>query len=904
MKKYFLSALMLMGLSATAQTITFEADDFANIGVYDSWEQSPFRTGKLEGNVAVVNNHLNQVDEVLGAAPNESAKMLAFQRSRYAGNLYGARIDLKEPFRLTKEMRYVHVMINKPVESRVMVIGLGKRTEADWSWQSKEVEQFMAITNLTIGANGWVDAVAGFKGFSYADPEKDGIEIYSLVIVPDVRTAHADAEDFACYIDEIVIDDSNQPRFSTEKYAVSFDRESSLARTDRYMTSVGLNGGTLSPQTAALDKTHNYYDLTTKAVFSAKAGQTVTPTYGYGGSWMHTFTYVDFGNDGKFTAEINADGTPTAESDMVSYQFAEIDGVKYNSLGEHPSGGNLISQPSPAFTLPEGLANGFYRMRYKVDWNDFDAAGSVKSGNAILGNGGGIVDVMLDVHGDEVKVGQGALNGAVVDAEGNQLDNYKVAYGQPFAIKMAPEDGFTYDGIRVKSGYNVAGDQFDKNGNAQYIITEFSWKQFDENDCFTLPANVMIGDEVNIEGIFVEGSHEPIVEPEKEASFPLVSPTPIEGQWVKGTKSYHIQNGANEGAWISLNNAREEGLRLDANEEPEDQEGEWVVCGNDEDGYSFYNVAAGPTQVLGLTGDDKYARVKLYELGQEGTATIRFDYCESEGGFSFRLHGTANNCLNSRDQWLALWNNSNALSNDRGSRFTFYEAADIEGIDPTPAPVEYGPVLLSTAKAQYPYYIHNLGAPDGGSPGHDVYVKYDEAHAGTFNSLFHVATIDDEPDQFEFYEGEDESVYIYDATIKQYVTWTSTNEGGINWGSHTLTKCSVTLTADKKEAKTWYIIDDENTEDRYDIVPEASCSNGWSFMGGTDQDFVVLNLEGKTGRNMKWLFEAVKEQGGVVGMNTVLSPAVSDRIYNLQGQQMGRLVKGINIVGGRKVLKK
>lgn len=896
MKKYFLSALMLMGLSATAQTITFEADDFANIGVYDSWEQSPFRTGKLEGNVAVVNNHLNQVDEVLGAAPNESVKMLAFQRSRYAGNLYGARIDLKEPFRLTKEMRYVHVMINKPVESRVMVIGLGKRTEADWSWQSKEVEQFMAITNLTIGANGWVDAVAGFKGFSYADPEKDGIDIYSLVIVPDVRTAHADAEDFACYIDEIVIDDSNQPRFSTEKYAVSFDRESSLARTDRYMTSVGLNGGTLSPQTAALDKTHNYYDLTTKAVFSAKAGQTVTPTYGYGGSWMHTFTYVDFGNDGKFTAEINADGTPTAESDMVSYQFAEIDGVKYNSLGEHPSGGNLISQPSPAFTLPEGLANGFYRMRYKVDWNDFDAAGSVKSGNAILGNGGGIVDVMLDVHGDEVKVGQGALNGAVVDAEGNQLDNYKVAYGQPFVIKMAPEDGFTYDGIRVKSGYNVAGEQFDKNGNAQYIITEFSWKLFDENDCFTLPANVMIGDEVNIEGIFVEGSHEPIVEPEKEASFPLVSPTPIDGQWVKGTKSYHIQNGANEGAWISLNNAREEGLRLDANEEPEDQEGEWVVCGNDEDGYSFYNVAAGPTQVLGLTGDDKYARVKLYELGQEGTATIRFDYCESEGGFSFRLHGTANNCLNSRDQWLALWNNSNALSNDRGSRFTFYEAADIEGIDPTPQ------VPTCSIIAVFPNGNRHVLFSDG------------EQLTAAVNPPADAITA------FEIVSHEDDEIVL--KAGDQYIHWTSGDntdksddldglneefDGTLNTLSlvpASLEGCYTSAVWESTEESVagLFRIQGKGTNGSVFDFTLREKDDAW-IAGDPGMFFYDTNWDG-IGCRTSFFDIRFDDKGTVVGVGTVLSPAVSDRIYNLQGQQMGRLVKGINIVGGRKVFKK
>lgn len=34
--------------------------------VYDTWEQSPFRTGKLTGNCQVVGNFLNQEDEQLG----------------------------------------------------------------------------------------------------------------------------------------------------------------------------------------------------------------------------------------------------------------------------------------------------------------------------------------------------------------------------------------------------------------------------------------------------------------------------------------------------------------------------------------------------------------------------------------------------------------------------------------------------------------------------------------------------------------------------------------------------------------------------------------------------------------------------------------------------------------------
>ena len=54
LKKHILWAVMAFPLTATAQEITFESEDYKAIGVYDSWEESPFRTGTLKGNAAVV----------------------------------------------------------------------------------------------------------------------------------------------------------------------------------------------------------------------------------------------------------------------------------------------------------------------------------------------------------------------------------------------------------------------------------------------------------------------------------------------------------------------------------------------------------------------------------------------------------------------------------------------------------------------------------------------------------------------------------------------------------------------------------------------------------------------------------------------------------------------------------
>lgn len=201
-------AAMALSLSATAQTtITFETKDYSRIGVYDTWTQSPFRTGQLEGNVGVVDNHLNTTCDILGLNPNMSNKILAVQRSRFGSNTFGARIDLlpEQQFELTPNDKYVHVMVNRPYSGRVMVVGLGKRDNRPG--QNPEAEQFWAMTTSPVAADQWTDVVLAFKG-------NGGITIKSLVIVPDCESPHTYTEDKLCYIDNIEINDNPQPRFT------------------------------------------------------------------------------------------------------------------------------------------------------------------------------------------------------------------------------------------------------------------------------------------------------------------------------------------------------------------------------------------------------------------------------------------------------------------------------------------------------------------------------------------------------------------------------------------------------------------------------------------------------------------------------------------------------------------
>ncbi len=501
------AALMLFGLTAQAQTtISFDSEDkdYKAIGVYDAWEESPFRAENptISSEAAVVDNPDTKVDEVMGVAPNSTEKVVKLCRSRYGSNTFGVRIDLKEPIRMTKQLQYIHIMTylkDKPADSRMMVIGLGKRLEESWNWQTGEDEQFWAVTNTKVKAKeGWQDVVVSFKGFSYSKEENanSGIDIYSLVIVPDVRSPHADAADWYAYFDEIVVDNNPEKRFSTDKYALTYEKDADHTRNDRKLNGVGLNSTFGEQTSAATNKV--YSDNTTLSVFSAKAGEEVQPTFNFTGNWMSTYVYVDWNNDGKFEYAVNNDGTPAAGSEIVSYSVAEIDGKWYKSDGSTRGDGNGIAAGIPKFTVPAGTPAGLYRMRYKVDWNNLNPAG----GSTIISDGGGHVDVMLDVHGDQVTVNASQLNGDIVLAtDESPLQNYATNYGAPLTVKDVPAPGFVQYGFLLKYGYNVnAATQLDDNGNPNWIEVNVPYTAIAGDGTYTIPAEYMRGAQVSIKG--------------------------------------------------------------------------------------------------------------------------------------------------------------------------------------------------------------------------------------------------------------------------------------------------------------------------------------------------------------------------------------------------------------------
>ena len=484
-----------------AQTTKVDFEDAAgykSVGVYDTWEESPFRTGELKGNAAVIDNFLPTTNDN-GDVVNDSKKIVGVQRSRFGSNTFGVRVDLNTPFDLTPEYIYVHVKMYKPLEGRVMLVGLGKRP--DRAGQSNDVEQVWVYSSNSTVANQWFDAVFPIKACN-------GVQIHSIVIVPDVNSPQEMTSDYAAYIDDIEVNNSAEPRIKVASYyGLNYDKETAVDKPERYVKAITLqpNGatkqsisvGSVSPQLI-------YRDVTDHA-FTAKAGQTVTPSIDYqGGGWMNGFVYLDKGDDGQFNASFDeSTHKATKGCDLVSYYYLEMvedkSGYKYD--GTALSGNNRNNLSTPAFTLPSDLQPGFYRMRYKVDWGNLDPAGRNTTTNSIKSNGGFIVDTRLNVHTDKVSLSAASRNGFITLEDGTELVSYQTDFGKAVKIKATPANGFEIDSLVISHGYNLTGNQYNKYGTKQYDEYIVRVSDFNADGTFTIPARIIDG-EVSIDGQF------------------------------------------------------------------------------------------------------------------------------------------------------------------------------------------------------------------------------------------------------------------------------------------------------------------------------------------------------------------------------------------------------------------
>lgn len=485
MKKYILSILSvsMITMAGMAQTINFEENNHKAISTYDYWVDSPFRTGELAGQVEIIDNPSPE------EGVNETAKVLAFNRSRYGSHLYGARIDLQTPIQLSSTQSYIHVLVKTPKKGSLALIGLGKRN--DWPAQSAEVFQLVRVSTKEIPAGKWADAVFKISGNAAA-------QLHSLVIVPDTKSMLPTDDDYIVYFDEIIHNDDAQPRFSTEVYPLSFDKDQQNTRENdlsgpRKLNSVTFTGNRGASLKVDISDQHTVYtDKLEAEPLEVLIGEEITTTFDYTGDWMHRYVYLDKGNDGKFTPAYS-NNMPTDASDLVAYSFLSSNN---NSNGYNSKGQSVVNSTNanpPTFTIPANMEPGFYRIRCKVDWNSDDAGGNPASNNTIVANGGGIIDLLANIHNENVNLSVTARMCDVTAADGGQLPA-QIPFGQAFSFNVEMDGDYEITGLEIKHGYNFTGEQYVCE-NRQWQVEKIA---LSEDGLITIPAEYVDGN-VSIE---------------------------------------------------------------------------------------------------------------------------------------------------------------------------------------------------------------------------------------------------------------------------------------------------------------------------------------------------------------------------------------------------------------------
>lgn len=183
------------------------------------------------------------------------------------------------------------------------------------------------------------------------------------------------------------------------------------------------------------------------------------------------------------------------------------------------------------------------------------------------------------------------------------------------------------------------------------------------------------------------------------------APAPSATSWASDTKWYKMK--IDGGKYITLSQTGDYGsLMLSATSaENTDMRALWCVTGNETDGYQFYNMAAGPSAVLGMTGTEKAARARMYsklmlESIGEAPVTVFDRKTPADKTYEdFVYHGTDHNTWNQRDDYLGTWDSGLAIGDGcTGSQVVF------EAVDLSDATINYATNythVLNAVKGQY-----------------------------------------------------------------------------------------------------------------------------------------------------------------------------------------------------------
>ena len=282
-----------------------------------------------------------------------------------------------------------------------------------------------------------------------------------------------------------------------EDYPTNWPAEQSVTHPTRRISAVVLDGKQINVK----DNT-KVYNRMLDQTFIVTKGQTVLPAFVYNGAWMNAYAYIDWGQDGQFDiTNPNEDGTLELGNEFVSYSNYNCK----NSAGQQFENGNNVVMP--AFTIPSTISTGYYCMRFKLDWNSLDPAGSLAENNDLLKNGGAIVDIRLKVidADDKTLVSAMSEHGLVVYHDGSPLDEFQYQAGKELPIMAYPEEGYKLSTIQVTHG-NIGGDSL-IHSVPQRLTSKYNYSKFNRGK-FNIP-------EISIEGdVVIDATFEPLAENE------------------------------------------------------------------------------------------------------------------------------------------------------------------------------------------------------------------------------------------------------------------------------------------------------------------------------------------------------------------------------------------------------
>lgn len=179
-----------------------------------------------------------------------------------------------------------------------------------------------------------------------------------------------------------------------EPYKTNFDKKAKATGPDRKITKITFKAGTGENKEIAISHATPYLDMTS-TVLTCEPGDEISSSIVFAGNWMHGYVYIDADKDQKFSFN---DGS-NDQTGTELYSYAYYNGVNSKGQSANQNLGGTINNPT--FTAP--LTPGTYCIRFKLDWDNIDPAGSIGADgtctgkNGILANRGGIIDMTLKV---------------------------------------------------------------------------------------------------------------------------------------------------------------------------------------------------------------------------------------------------------------------------------------------------------------------------------------------------------------------------------------------------------------------------------------------------------------------------------------------------------------------------